>query len=120
MNERNGGCFVLGDSLLAHGGASVRGVVGWAHVDTLDDGESGRSDDGAQLSIVVHGICLSLDLALVELSLSAARGVVVGGGWAVLLLLLVVGGDEELKESADEEGESERILVFLLVVTIEG
>lgn len=87
-----------------NGASSVGGVVRGADVGGVTGAKStscSRSDD-ILLGIPVGGLLL----AVPEVALGRAAGVVVGRARAETLLLLVLADKEDLEESSDEEQES--------------
>jgi len=84
--------------------SSVGGVVRGADIGGVASGEgaSWSGSDDILLKIPVVGLLL----ALPEVALGRAAGVVVGGARAETLLLLVLANKEDLEESGDEEQES--------------
>lgn len=84
--------------------SSVGCVVGWADISGVTGGEgaSWSGGDDVLLKVPVVGLLL----ALPEVALGRAAGVVVGRARAETLLLLVLADKEDLEESSDEEQES--------------
>lgn len=84
--------------------SSVGGVVRWANIGGVAGSKSARcsGSDHILLSVPVGGVLL----AVPEVALGRAAGVVVGRARAETLLLLVLANKEDLEESSNEEQES--------------
>ena len=84
--------------------SSVGGVVRWANIGGVAGSKSARcsGSDHILLSVPVGSVLL----AVPEVALGRAAGVVVGRARAETLLLLVLADKEDLEESSDEEQES--------------
>ena len=95
---------IISSARSSNGRASVSSVVRGADVGGVTGGESAScsGSDDILLGVPVGGLLL----AVPEITLGRATGVVVGRARAETLLLLVLADKEDLEESSDEEQES--------------